>query len=128
MDFLNAYIDKSSLAISYFNDDFNSEEILIALNTDLDFPTSFLRENLKIGTKLEYLNGSFGSDYAITNVLNYNIFTAKIAPEYNTIYKDFTIKLGAKVFASIDGENSVTNFLVYPDIKISLYTSFCMAL
>ncbi|MDP5093756.1 MAG: hypothetical protein NWQ17_10620, partial [Polaribacter sp.] len=118
MDFLDAYVDKSSLSISYFNDDFNSEEILIALNTDLDIPTSFLRENLKIGTKLEYLNGSFGSDYAITNVLNYNIFTAKIAPEYNTIYKDFTIKLGAKVFASIDGENSVTNFLVYPDIKI----------
>ena len=118
MDFLDAYIDKSSLSLSYFNDDFNSEEILMRLNTDLGIPTSFLKENLKIGTKLEYLNGSFGSNYAITNALNYSIFTAKIAPEYNTIYKDFSIKLGAKIFASFDGENSVTNFLVYPDIKI----------
>ncbi len=118
MDFLDAYVDKSNLSISYFNDDFNSEEILIGLNTDLDLPTSFLRENLKIGTKLEYLNGSFGSNYAITNVLNYNIFTVKIAPEYNTTYKDFTIKLGAKIFTSFDAENSVTNFLVYPDVKI----------
>ena len=75
MDFLDAYVDKSNLSISYFNDDFNSEEILIGLNTDLDIPTSFLRENVKIGTKLEYLNGSFASNYAITDVLNYNIFT-----------------------------------------------------
>ncbi|WP_105046150.1 TonB-dependent receptor [Polaribacter gangjinensis] len=118
MDFLDAYVDKSNLSISYFNDDFNSEEILIGLNTDLDIPTRFLRENVKIGTKLEYLNGSFASNYAITDVLNYNIFTIKIAPEYNTTYKDFTIKLGAKIFTSFDAENSVTNFLVYPDVKV----------
>jgi hypothetical protein len=118
MDFLDAYVDKSSLSFSYFNDDFNSKEILIGLNTDLDIPTSFLRDNLKIGTRVEYLNGSFGSNYAITNVLNYNFFTVRIAPEYNITYKDFAIKLGAKIFTSFDGENSITNFLAYPDMKI----------
>jgi hypothetical protein len=118
IDFLGAYIDKSSLSFSYFNDRFNSEEILIALDTDLDIPTSFFKNNLKISTKIEYLNGSFPSNYAITNLLNYSIFTTKIAPQYNTIFKGFSIKLGAKIFASFDGENSVNNFLVYPDVKI----------
>ncbi len=118
IDFLNAYVDKSNLSFSYFNDDFNSEEILFSLNTDLDIPTSFLKENLKIGTKIEYLNGSFSANYAITNVLNYSIFTAKIAPEYNTTFKGFALKLGAKIFTSFDTENSVSNLLIYPNIKI----------
>jgi hypothetical protein len=118
MDFLDAYIDKSNLSFSYFKDDFNSEEILIALDTDLDIPLSFLGDNLKIGTRFEYLNGSFDSNYAITNGLNYNFFTVKFTPEYNITYNDFTIKLGTKIVTSFDGENSVTNFLAYPDIKI----------
>lgn len=118
VDFLDAYIDKSSLSISHFSDVFNSKEFLIRLNTDLDIPIFFLQENLKINTKFEYLKGEFSNDYTNTNKLNYNIFTTKLNPEYKTSFNGFSMKLGAKIFASFDGENSINHFLVYPDVKI----------
>ena len=52
------------------------------------------------------------------NKLNYAIFTAKIKPEYKTTISGFSLKLGTKIFGSFDIENSVNNFLIYPDIHI----------
>lgn len=118
IDFLESYIDKSSLSFSYFSDAFNSSEFLVNLDADLDIPVSFIRKNLKINTNLEYLKGKFENNYSNTNKLNYNIFTAKINPEYNTIFNGFSVKLGAKLFGSFDGQNKVNNFLIYPDVRI----------
>ena len=118
IDLLDSYIDKSNFSFSYFSDVFNSSEFLVSLDTDLDIPISFIRKNLKINTKIEYLNGEFLNNYSNTNKLNYSIFTAKINPEYNNTFNGFSVKLGAKVFASLDGKNRINNFLVYPDIKI----------
>lgn len=118
IDLLDSYIDKSNLSFSYFSDVFNSSEFLVSLDTDLDIPVSFIRKNLKINTKIEYLNGEFLNNYSNTNNLNYSIFTTKINPEYNNTFNGFSVKLGTKLFASFDGENRINNFLVYPDIKI----------
>jgi hypothetical protein len=121
IDFLDAYIDKSTLSLSYFSDEYSSSEFLINLNTDFDLPIDFISRNLnnlQVKTALELLNGKFESDYANQNELNYSIFTAKINPEYKTSFSGFSLKLGAKFFASVDSENSANHFLVYPDIKI----------
>jgi len=118
IDFLDSYIDKSCFSFSYFTDAFNSSEFLISLDTDLDIPLSFIRKNLKINTNLEYLKGEFENNYSNTNKLNYSIFTTKINPEYNNVFNGFSVKLGAKLFASFDGQNKLNNFLVYPDVKI----------
>ncbi|WP_298780190.1 hypothetical protein [uncultured Polaribacter sp.] len=121
IDFLDSYIDKSSLSLSYFNDRFNSNEILINLNTALDLPLDFISNSLKnmyLKTSLEFLTGGFTSNYTGDNELNYSIFTAGLNPEYKTTFGGFSIKLGAKIFGSFDTENSINNFLIYPDIKI----------
>jgi hypothetical protein len=121
LDFLDSYIDKSSLSIAYFSDDFSSNEFLINLNTNFDLPIDFISRNLnnlKVNTSLEFLNGSFERDYQNLNELNYSIFTANINPEYNTTFSGFALKLGTKLFASFDTENSANHFLIYPDIKI----------
>ena len=121
IDFLDAYIDKSSLSFSYFSDNYKSNEILINLNTDLDLPIDFISRtlnNLNVKTSLEFLNGNFESDYANQNELKYSIFTAKINPQYNTNFAGFSLKLGTKLIASLDSENNANNFLVYPDIKL----------
>lgn len=121
IDFLDAYIDKSILSLSYFTDDYSSSEFLINLNTNFDLPIDFISRNLnnlKVNTSLELLNGSFESDYTNQNKIDYSIFTAKINPEYNTTFSGFSLKLGVKLFASFDSENSANHFLVYPDVKI----------
>ncbi|WP_026775312.1 hypothetical protein [Polaribacter sp. Hel_I_88] len=121
VDFLDSYIDKSTLSIAYFSDDFSSKEFLINLNTNFDLPIDFISRNLnnlKVNTSLEFLNGSFESDYQNQNEVNYSIFTASINPEYTTTFSGFALKLGTKLFASFDSENSVNHFLIYPDIKI----------
>ncbi|APZ45137.1 hypothetical protein BW723_01980 [Polaribacter reichenbachii] len=121
IDFLDSYIDKSVLSLSYFMDDYNSSEFFINLNTNFDLPIDFISRslnNLQLKTSLELLNGEFKSNYTSDTALKYSIFTAKVNPEYNTTFSGFSIKLGAKLFGSFDAENNVNNVLVYPDVKI----------
>jgi hypothetical protein len=121
IDFLDAYLDKSILSLSYFTDDYNSSEFLINLNTDFDVPIDFISRrlnNLQLKTGLEYLTGNFTTNYANQNELDYSIFTANINPQYKDTFGDFSLQIGAKLFASFDTENSINNFLVYPDVKI----------
>jgi hypothetical protein len=121
IDFLDSYIDNSKVSISYFSDAFSSQEFLLNFDTDLDIPIDFIYNrfnNLKISTGLEFLKGQFTTDYASLNELDYSIFTIKINPEYKTTFSGFSLKLGTKIFGSFDTENSVNNFLIYPDIHI----------
>lgn len=121
IDFLDSYIDKSILSLSYFIDDYKSSEFLMSLTTNFDLPIDFISRNLnnlQLNTSLELLNGEFKTDYTSSELLNYSIFTAMINPEYNTTLAGFSVKLGAKLFASVDSENHINNVLVYPDVKV----------
>ena len=121
LNFLDSYLDKSSLSLSYFNDHFNSKEILVNLNTTLDLPLDFISRNLNnisLKTSLEFLNGSFESNYIGNNELNYSLFTIGLNPEYKTTFSGISLQLGTKIYAVFDSENSVNHFLMYPDVKI----------
>lgn len=118
IDFIDAYIEQSRFSISYNSDALNSKEYVFSLQTDLDIPVFFLRENIQINTKFEYLNGQFANNYAATSQVNYSMFTAKINPKYKTSFNGFSLKLGTKIYAAFDTENSLNHFLVYPDFKI----------
>jgi hypothetical protein len=121
IDFLDAYIDKSNVSISYFSDTFSSKEILLNFDTEIDLPIDMIYSKLNnvfIKTGFEYLKGEFSTDYVSQNKLNYSIFTVKVNPEYKTVIRGFSLKLGTKVVGSFDTENSVNNFLIYPDILI----------
>lgn len=121
IDFLDGYIEKSNVSISYFSDAFNSKEFLVNLDTDINLPIDFIYNrlnNLSVKTGLELLKGQFSTDYANPNELNYSIFTATINPEYKTVIRGFSLKLGTKIVGSFDTENSVNNFLMYPDVLI----------
>jgi hypothetical protein len=121
LNFLDSYLDKSTLSISYFSDAFNSGEVLLNFDTNLNLPLSGIYNqlnNLSVKTGLELLKGKFESDYATQNELKYSIFTAKINTEYKATFSGFSLKLGAKIFGSFDTENSINNFLIYPDVHI----------
>lgn len=121
IDFIDSYIDKSNISVSYFTDAYSSNEFLINFDTKLDLPLDFISNqlnNLTLHTNLEYLKGQFSFDYTNQNELNYSIFTTKINPEYKTVLGGFSLKLGTKIVGSFDTENDANNFLVYPDIHI----------
>lgn len=121
VDFLDAYIDTSNLSLSYFTDAYASTEFLINADIAIDVPIDFINRNLHnlhVQTSLELLTGQFENDYSNQNKLSYSIFTAELNPEYKAVFSGFSLKLGAKLFASFDVENSVNHFLAYPDIKI----------
>lgn len=129
INFLEGYVDKSTVSVSYFSDALSSKEILVNLDAGLDVPLDFIYNqlnNLTIKTGLELLNGAFKTDYANQKKLKYSIFTAKINPTYKTTFSDFSVKIGAKIFGSFDTENSINNFLIYPDIQIQkpIYKEF----
>ena len=134
IDFLDSYIDKSTLNASHFSDNFKSREFYFNLNTIFDLPIDFISRSLKnltLNTNLEYLSGSFERDYANQNRVNFSLFTASVNPEYKTTFSGFSLKLGTKFFASFDTENKINNFLIYPDVflqkelakgKFNIYT------
>ena len=121
IDFLDAYLDKADLSVSYFIDASESKELLLNLNTTLDIPIDFISNrlnNLKVNTDFEFLSGNFKNNYASQNEINYSLFSIRLNPEYNTVLNDYSLKLGLKTAGSFDIENKVNQILLYPDIKI----------
>ncbi|WP_288954750.1 hypothetical protein [uncultured Polaribacter sp.] len=118
--FHDSYIDFSKIAVAYFSDLYKSNEILINFKTKLNFPLDFLSPKLKdiaIYSEFEYLKGNFKNNYNNQEASNYNILTVNVNPEYRIVYNNFLFKIGFKVFASIDTQNSISDFFIFPDIK-----------
>ena len=118
-NFLDSYIDYGKISASYFTDIHKSTEVFAKFDVKFDFPLNFISPNLNdisLKTSLEFLNGEFKNSYENQNVLKYNIITAKIHPEYKTVFSDFSLKLGLKTYVSLDSENNASNILIYPDL------------
>ncbi|QTD37029.1 TonB-dependent receptor [Polaribacter batillariae] len=117
--FHDSYINYGKVSFSYFTDLFNSKEMLANFDAKLDFPLRFLSNNLNdisIKTGLEYLSGSFKTNYENTNNINYTTLTVKLFPEYKINYAGFSIKTGLKMYGSIDTENESNNVFLFPDV------------
>ena len=119
--FYDAYINSAEVAVSYFTDKFKSSESLVRFNTKLEVPLDFLNNSLNdlsIDTRVEFLKGTFKNNYKNSNEINYNLITAKLIPKYKIDYKGVFMKVSLKTFISIDTENSVTNFFLFPDLLL----------
>ena len=120
--FDDSYLDEANASINYFSDIISSSEFLIDTNAKFKLPLdNFHRQlnDLYINTTLSYLGTKFQKDYTTQNELKHSFFTAGIHPTYNFLIKDLAIKLGSKVYFSLDVENKKNNFFIYPDVEIS---------
>lgn len=121
IDLQNSFFSSSKLSISNFSDAFESNEILVNFDADFAFMLGLFKRDMKdltLNVGLEYLNGSFTKEYITGNEVNYSIFTTHIHPIFEDTFGDLSVRVGTKVFASMDMENEINNFLIYPDIKI----------
>ena len=120
--FDDSYIDDIKASLSMFDDNFGSKEIRFTLKPTFDLPlTRFNRRwnDLNLKTKIDYLRGEFEQSYADSDNVSYSFFNLALNPTYRLDWKDFNIKLGTKVYLSLDTENSLTDFLIYPDIQVT---------
>jgi hypothetical protein len=119
--FYDSYVESGKVVVSYFTDEFKSAEVLLNLDAELVFPLDFLSNNLNeiaIHTGIEFLKGSFENNYANSNKINYNLITAKLIPEYTLEYLGVSMKARLKTFISLDTENDVTNFFLFPELLL----------
>lgn len=122
MVFKDSYFDDLKASISLFDDNFGSKEFYIGVTPNFQLPLKRLNrrwKDLVLKTKLEYLGGQFNRNYANTSDLNYSFLNLALNPVYRFLYDDLSVKIGAKMYLSLDTENSLTDFLVYPDIQFS---------
>jgi hypothetical protein len=120
-DFIDSYIDYGKINVSYFTDDYDSNEVLANFDAKLAFPLSFLNlglNDVSVKAGIEFLKGNFNNNYANENNIDYATTTFKINPEYKLTYQDFSLNFGVKAIASLDTENSSNNVFLLPDLFI----------
>ena len=120
--FKDSYIDDIKSSLSLFSDNFGSQEIRFQLQPNFELPmTRFNRRwnDLNLKTKIDYLQGEFEQSYTDIENVPYSFLNVSLNPTYRFDYKDFNIKLGTKAYLAMDLENSLTDFLIYPDVQVT---------
>jgi hypothetical protein len=131
-NFHDSYFEFGKVSVAYFTDAFKTSEIFANFETKLNLPLDFLSTNLNdisINSGIEVLSGTFKNNYDNTGEIKYNLITAKLAPEYKMEYLGFSLKAGLKTFVSLDVENDITNFFIFPDIFVqtSIFEKYIFA-
>lgn len=120
--FADSYFKDIKASLSLFDDNFGSKEIGFSLKPNFKLPLDRISRSLKdleLNTSIEYLQGEFEQSYLDNNNVEYSFLNVGVNPIYRIAWKDFNIKLGAKMYLTSDIENSLTDFLAYPDVQIS---------
>ncbi|MCW8980930.1 MAG: TonB-dependent receptor [Altibacter sp.] len=106
-----------SAKVRYLGDAYSSSEFNIRAQPEFEFPlTDF---TLTIDGDVDYLSGSFERNYFAEIPINYSFLNAGIAPSLVYVDTDLTLSLGVAAYASLNTENSDTNFSIAPRINVS---------
>ncbi len=119
----DAFFKKADLKYRRFWDAVKSGENRVVFNTGFHFPIN--DETLNINAKVDFVNGVFKNENvaSLTNILEtkYNNFQIGINPSLTMLRDDLSLNLGINLVYGInsDGENSDSNFYIYPAITAS---------
>ncbi|MAP54583.1 TonB-dependent receptor [Altibacter sp.] len=106
-----------SAKIRYLGDAYGSSEFNLRAQPEFSFPlTDF---TLTVEGDVDYLSGSFERNYFAEMPIKYSFLNAGIAPSLVYVDTDLTLSLGVAAYASLDTENSDTNFSIAPRINVS---------
>ena len=113
----DSFFEKAAVNIRYLGDAFSSSEINATLKPEFSFPLENLTFN--IAGDIDYLSGSFDSDYFNNSEINYSYLNAGLAPSITFTNNDLSVSLGVAGYVSFDSENSDTEFSLYPRLNAS---------
>tara|TARA_R110000787_G_scaffold113832_2_gene223170 strand:+ start:6200 stop:7966 length:1767 start_codon:yes stop_codon:yes gene_type:complete len=120
--FVDSYFKDIKASLSMFDDNFGSKEIGFSLKPNFKLPLDRINRNfndLELNTSIDYLQGEFEQNYINDSNVEYSFLNIGLNPIYRLEWNKFNIKLGAKVYLTSDIENSLTDFLAYPDVQIT---------
>ena len=114
----NSFFKQADLDMRLLTDSHSSSEIMIQTNPEFIVPINDM--DIRIGTDIAYLDGSFKNQYqSNANGNNYGFFHAGILPSLTYVDEDLAFVLGAKGYVLSDTDASETKFKIYPDVHAS---------
>lgn len=113
----NSFIDKTTIALSYFGDSFSSSEINAWLIPSFKFLISDF--NIKLDTEIDYLSGQFKQNYTTLDAINYSYLNLGISPSFVFLKEDFSATIGASTVLSLDLENNASKVFIFPNVNAS---------
>jgi len=113
--FEESVFTKGSANLYYTGDAYGSSEIQAILKPEFEFPIADL--NFRVDGLVDYLTGSFDRMYFLDTENKYSFLNAGVTPALVYFNEDLTLTLGAQAIASMDSENSETDFYIFPKIN-----------
>lgn len=117
IDFDDAIVKDASLRFRRFGDDRSSGENRFMANTG--FEVNIRDADIEAEVFIDYLGGSFDSNFSGTGDINYGNIMFGIAPSYQLIKDDLTLNLGVRLTFMNDTELSKSKFFIHPNIEAS---------
>lgn len=115
--FEDTYINSTSILFRRFTDNQDSAENRLTIKTIVDIPVN--REEISTALKIDYLGGSFATNYENNAALNYGNFQVGLSPTYQMKQDHLTVNLGVSAYYLNDIEAGKNKFFIYPNINAS---------
>ncbi|PWA08507.1 TonB-dependent receptor [Flavobacterium laiguense] len=117
--FEEGILNNANLKFNHFSDAYSSSENRFLLTPTFKFDV--MDEAIKTKVIVDYVGGSFKSDYLGTNTtpLKYGYTNLGIVPSFEMIKEDWTLNIGAGLMYSMGTENKTNKFYVYPSVTAS---------
>ena len=122
INFEESYINEGNLSFGFFKDALESSEVSADANVQFSFPLDGIHRDfndLHLNTTINFISGKFVQAFENTNEIQHRFLTLGAHPTYEFLANDFLVKLGAKAYFSLDLQNSVNQFFIYPDVEVS---------
>lgn len=117
INFEDAIINDGSVRFRRFGDNQDSGENRFVAKAGFDIPVQ--GEAIKTKLYVDYIGGSFDTDYENLGDINYGNVTVGLSPSYQLTQDDLTVNLGLSLVYLNDTELSDNKFFIYPNIDAS---------
>lgn len=119
IEFTESVFNKVKVNYTRFMDGFDSAENRFVIKPS--FKVNISDYVINTDVIVDYLGGNFKKNYEQTNTsdMKYGFTNFGIVPSFVVLEDDWTLKLGAGLFYSLDNEGSRNKFFVYPQINAS---------
>lgn len=118
IDFKEFFLDEIKTGISYFKDDFSSNEIQLFASTEFSFPIS--TEKIHVEVAVDLLKGKFEKEYNLATDLEHSFLKFGLNPSFEVLRENFQLNLGVNLAYSFDLEHRESKLYSYPNVYASL--------